>query len=90
MAGIATGDAHNVVLASDGTGLTHSALAGVTNLAMVSRRATPTSQTIQPATERGIGVSGNHRLVLAADGTVWACGCNGPGPLGDNTITRAN
>ena len=86
---IAAGDAgygHSVALKLNGTVWTW----GTTDFAVLGRLTSPTptnvaGQVAGLTNVTAIAAGWEHTLALKADGTVWACGRNLEGQLGDNT-----
>lgn len=89
---IATGSAHSIALASDGTvwswGINNKGhLGNGTN----TNRSNPVQVTgLDGKTITSIVAGGNHSLALASDGTVWAWGYNEYGQLGNGSMTDKN
>ncbi len=89
---ITAGKRHTVAIKSDGTVWSWGDNGSTNNLGdgtSISSRNTPGQ--IGTATDWAIAAAGNsHTMVLKKDGTLWAFGYNGTGPLGDNTLFVAS
>ncbi|MBI2279657.1 MAG: T9SS type A sorting domain-containing protein [Bacteroidetes bacterium] len=86
---VAGGDAHSLFLKSNGTvwacGWNGNGQLGD---GTTTDRPTPVQVASLGSTVIAIAAGGQHSLFLKSDGTVWACGRNSFGQLGDGTTTQ--
>lgn len=85
---VTAGQKHTVAIKTDGSMWSWGSNGGTNNLGdgtNISSRNTPGQ--IGTATDWDMAAAGNsHTMALKKDGTLWAFGYNGVGPLGDNTL----
>jgi Alpha-tubulin suppressor and related RCC1 domain-containing proteins len=83
---VAMGDSHTLILKTDGS-LWACGYNGVGELGVGDTidRWTPVPVPAMSSGVKSIAAGGFHSLILKTDGTLWTCGWNGEGNLGDGT-----